>query len=56
MTIIAQSPASVNSILVSTLTFYHLHGKNRTILGRFPSCILKKPVLLYSYKEVIPMI
>ena len=46
----------VNYFLLQSSRFSHLYDSNRTFLSNIPSWKVAIPRLLYSYKEVIPMI
>ena len=45
----------VKQDVVIFTSFYYLNSKNLYNLYNIPSCKIRKQMLLYSYKEVIPM-
>ncbi|HCI63696.1 MAG TPA: hypothetical protein DFH97_01370 [Clostridiales bacterium] len=54
--IVSHEQGFVNNQLVKILLFSGLYGKLKTILDRIPSCIFPSPMIIFRYKEVIPMI
>ena len=46
----------VNAFYRGQMYFYEMHHPVSVILWNIPTCILRQVLLLYKYKEVIPMI